>query len=89
MTDADLAMEAGADTIAGRLSRVRGRIAAAAVAAGRDPRSVALVAVSKTHGIPAIREALAAGQRIFGENRVQEATAKFPLLKAEFPVPSP
>ena len=85
MTDADLAMEAGADTIAGRLSRVRGRIAAAAVAAGRDPRSVALVAVSKTHGIPAIREALAAGQRIFGETRVQEATAKFPLLKAEFP----
>jgi pyridoxal phosphate enzyme (YggS family) len=44
-----------------------------------------LVAVSKTHGVAAIREALAAGQRLFGENRVQEAAAKFPALKAQHP----
>ncbi len=64
---------------------MREQIAEAATSAGRDPRSVALVAVSKTHGIRAVREALGAGQRIFGENRVQEAQTKFPQLKAEFP----
>jgi pyridoxal phosphate enzyme (YggS family) len=85
MSDADLAMEAGEDAIAARLNTVRNQIAKAAVAAGRDPRSVALVAVSKTHGIGAVRQALAAGQRVFGENRVQEALAKFPQLKTEFP----
>jgi pyridoxal phosphate enzyme (YggS family) len=85
MNDADLATDAAGDTIAARLRLVQGQIAKAAAAAGRDPRSVALVAVSKTHGIGAVRQALAAGQRIFGENRVQEAMAKFPQLKAEFP----
>ena len=60
-------------------------MADAAVAAGRDPRSVALVAVGKTHSATAIAEAVAAGQRIFGENRVQEAKVKFPALKAEHP----
>jgi pyridoxal phosphate enzyme (YggS family) len=85
MNDADLATDAAVDAIAARLERVREQIAEAATAAGRDPRSVALVAVSKTHGVRAVREALAAGQRIFGENRVQEAQAKFPQLKAEFP----
>ena len=64
---------------------MRARIAEAATAAGRDPRSVALVAVSKTHGIRAVRHALAAGQRIFGENRVQEAASKFPQLRADYP----
>src|ERR1051326_4950156 len=49
------------------------------------PRSVALVAVSKTHRIRTVRQALAAGQRIFGENRVQEAASKFPQLRAEYP----
>lgn len=44
-----------------------------------------LIAVSKTHDIAAIREALKAGQRLFGENRVQEAETKFPQLRAEFP----
>jgi pyridoxal phosphate enzyme (YggS family) len=44
-----------------------------------------LVAVSKTHGADKVRELLAAGQRVFGENRVQEAQEKFPALKAEFP----
>jgi pyridoxal phosphate enzyme (YggS family) len=85
MNDADLATEEGGDAIAARLTAVRDKIAQAATAAGRDPRSVALVAVSKTHGIRAVRQALAAGQRIFGENRVQEAASKFPQLRADYP----
>jgi pyridoxal phosphate enzyme (YggS family) len=85
MSDGDLAMEGADDAIAARLSAVRDGIARAATAAGRDPRSVALVAVSKTHGIRAVRQALAAGQLIFGENRVQEAASKFPQLRAEYP----
>jgi pyridoxal phosphate enzyme (YggS family) len=68
---------------ADHLAEVQGRIAAAARAAGRDPASVTLVAVSKTHGAPRVRELLAAGHRVFGENRVQEAEEKFPALKAE------
>jgi hypothetical protein len=63
-------------TIADRLAAVRERIAAAARSAGRDPSSVLLVAVSKTFPIDAIREAYAAGQRDFGENRVQEGLQK-------------
>lgn len=85
MDNHDPATESTADAIATRLERVRSAIADTARAAGRDPRSVALVAVSKTNGIDAVRAALEAGQRIFGENRVQEAGAKFPALKAEFP----
>ena len=57
--------------IAGRLAGVQDRIAAAARSAGRDPSTIRLVAVSKTFPIDAIREAYAAGQRDFGENRVQ------------------
>ncbi len=63
-------------TIADRLSGIRVRIAAAARSAGRDPSSVRLVAVSKTFPTRLIREAYAAGQRDFGENRVQEALQK-------------
>jgi pyridoxal phosphate enzyme (YggS family) len=74
-------MSAGAD----RLAEVRQHIAAAARAAGRDPAAVTLVAVSKTHGADRVRELLDAGQRVFGENRVQEAEEKFPALKAEYP----
>ena len=74
-------MTAGAD----RLAEVRQHIAAAARAAGRDPASVTLVAVSKTHGADRVRELLDVGQRVFGENRVQEAEEKFPALKAEYP----
>jgi PLP dependent protein len=74
-------MTAGAD----RLADVRQHIAAAARAAGRDPAAVTLVAVSKTHGANRVRELLDAGQRVFGENRVQEAEEKFPALKAECP----
>jgi len=63
-------------SIAERLTEIRGRIAAAASSAGRDPASVRLVAVSKTFPIEAVREAFDAGQRDFGENRVQEALQK-------------
>ena len=63
-------------TIADRLTEVLARIARAARSAGRDPSSVTLVAVSKTFPLSAVREAYAAGQRVFGENRVQEALEK-------------
>ena len=63
-------------TIADRLTEIRERIASAARSAGRDPSSVRLVAVSKTFPIEAIADAYAAGQRDFGENRVQEALQK-------------
>ena len=71
--------------IARRLAELRGRITAVAIDAGRQADDIALIAVSKTHPGEAVRAALEAGQRAFGENRVQEATAKFPALKAEFP----
>lgn len=64
---------------------VKTRIAAAEREAGRDAGSVTLVAVSKTFEADAIRPVIEAGQRVFGENRVQEAQAKWPALKAEFP----
>jgi pyridoxal phosphate enzyme (YggS family) len=67
------------------LDQVKGRIAEAARSAGRDPASVTLIAVSKTHGADRVRELLVVGQRVFGENRVQEAQEKFPALKAEYP----
>jgi PLP dependent protein len=63
-------------SIADRLTVVRERISAAARSAGRDPSTVRLVAVSKTFPVNLIREAYAAGQREFGENRVQEALQK-------------
>jgi len=63
-------------SIADRLAGVRARIDAAARSAGRDPTSVRLIAVSKTFPIDSVREAYAAGQRDFGENRVQEALQK-------------
>jgi pyridoxal phosphate enzyme (YggS family) len=59
---------------------VRARIAAAAVRSGRPADAVALVAVSKTVPAAVVQEAVAAGQRLFGENRVQEAAAKAPAL---------
>ena len=71
--------------VAANLAAVRRRIEAAAEAAGRALDAVALVAVSKTQPAEAVRAALVAGQRIFGENRVQEALAKFPALRREFP----
>ena len=67
-----------------RLADVKGRIADAAARAGRDPADIRLIAISKTFGADAIAPVLAAGQRVFGENRVQEAQAKWPPLKARF-----
>ncbi|MFH1033704.1 MAG: YggS family pyridoxal phosphate-dependent enzyme, partial [Pseudomonadota bacterium] len=63
-------------SIAANLREVRERLARAAIAAGRDPAGVRLVAVSKTQGAAAVRQALAAGQMIFGENYAQEAQDK-------------
>ncbi|MFN4283652.1 MAG: YggS family pyridoxal phosphate-dependent enzyme [Alphaproteobacteria bacterium] len=63
------------------LARVRAEIAEAARAGGRDPSAVTLIAVSKGHDAVAAATALAAGQRVFGENRVQEAQAKWPSLR--------
>ena len=71
--------------IAENLALVREKIARALDAAGRRKDSARLIAVSKSHDESAVREALAAGQRDFGENRVQEAQAKFPALKRAFP----
>ena len=68
-----------------RLSAVRGHIARAAAMAGRDPEHIHLIAVSKTHDVAAIRPLIAAGQHVFGENRVQEAQAKWPVLREETP----
>lgn len=70
------------DPIADNIRRVRDRIANAAIASGRKPEGITLVAVSKTKPVEAVRAALAAGQTVFGENRVQEAMAKFPPLRA-------
>lgn len=64
-----------------RLALVRQEIALAAEAADRAPDSVKLVAVTKTVAVPVIAETIAAGQRCFGENRVQEAHGKWPALK--------
>jgi hypothetical protein len=71
-----------ATAIADNLRHVRDRIANAAIKAGRKPEEITLVAVSKTKPIEAIGAALTAGQTVFGENRVQEAAAKFPALRA-------
>jgi len=70
------------DAIRDNLRRVHDRIANAAIAAGRRPQDVTLVAVSKTKPIDSVRAALQAGQTVFGENRVQEAMTKFPPLRA-------
>ncbi|MEZ2129996.1 MULTISPECIES: YggS family pyridoxal phosphate-dependent enzyme [unclassified Sinorhizobium] len=68
-----------------RLNDVRSRIAAAEHHSNRPTASVQLVAVSKTFDADAIRPAIDAGQRVFGENRVQESQGKWPRLKAETP----
>ena len=72
-------------SIAGRLIEVRARIDAAARSAGRSPDSVRLIAVSKTFPVSAIHEAFAAGQRDFGENRVQEGLQKI-AVSTEFSI---
>jgi PLP dependent protein len=74
-----------ATAIRENLARLRDRIAEACLRANRAPGSVSLVAVSKTHPAEAVEAALAAGQTVFGENRVQEAAAKFPALRPAHP----
>jgi PLP dependent protein len=64
---------------------IRGRITAAAREVRRDPGDVTLIAVSKTFGAEDIVPVIEAGQRVFGENRVQEAKGKWPALKARYP----
>jgi pyridoxal phosphate enzyme (YggS family) len=66
-----------------RLAEVQAKIAGAATRAQRRPEDIRLIAVSKTHDAPAIRPLIAAGQRHFGENRVQEAAVKWPELRGE------
>jgi pyridoxal phosphate enzyme (YggS family) len=68
------------DSIAGRLADVRARIARAAARAGRDAAGVRLVAVSKTYGAGHVAAAMAAGQRDFGENKVQEGLQKIGVM---------
>lgn len=79
----------GFEHVAANLREIRARITAACearVGAAREtPAAVQLVAVSKTHPAEAVIAALEAGQRVFGENRVQEAAAKFPALRASHP----
>lgn len=71
--------------VAANLAAVRARIDAAARGAGREAGEVALVAVTKVHGPERIEPALAAGHRVFGENRVQEAHGKWPALQQRYP----
>jgi PLP dependent protein len=68
-----------------RLQAVQREIGAACGEIGRDPANVTLVAISKTFAAAAVEPVIMAGQRVFGENRVQEAKAKWPALKAKYP----
>ena len=80
-----MAMTAAPTTTTSGLAAVRAEVARACREAGRDPAAVTLVAVSKTFAAEAIEPVIAAGQRVFGENRVQEAKAKWPPLMAKYP----
>jgi PLP dependent protein len=73
------------DSAEHRLAEVHARMAAAAKRAGHSTDDFALIAVSKTQGAEAITPLIAAGQRRFGENRVQEAAEKWPALRAAYP----
>ena len=79
-----MAMENGTGA-ADRLAEITQRIAAAAREAGRAADDVTLIAVSKTFGAEAILPVIEAGQRAFGENRVQEAKGKWPALREAMP----
>jgi PLP dependent protein len=76
---------AALSTVETPLAKVRAEIARGCAEAKRDPASVALVAISKTFGSEAIAPVIAAGQKVFGENRVQEAKAKWPALMERHP----
>jgi hypothetical protein len=71
--------------VPGKLATVRAQIEAAAKEAGRDPSSVTLIAVSKAQPLERLEAALAAGQRVFGENYVQEAAGRWPALRERYP----
>jgi hypothetical protein len=73
------------NTAAARLAEVHANIARVCKPARRKPGDVTLIAVSKTHGPEAFQPLLDAGQRVFGENRVQEAAAKWPALREAYP----
>lgn len=77
-------LETPAAEVPARLAAIAARVAQAATDVGRAPGSVDLVAVSKTHAAEIVAPALAAGHRVFGENRVQESKAKWPALRERF-----
>ena len=85
MIPSDTAPHSADPDIAANLAEVQAKVAEAARAAGRDPAAVTLVAVGKTFPADRMLPALAAGQRAFGENRVQEAEEKWPALRDRFP----
>jgi PLP dependent protein len=78
-------ISAPAGTIDTPLAKVREQLAHACAEAKRDPSSVTLVAITKTFNANAIEPVIAEGQRVFGENRVQEAKAKWPAIKERHP----
>ena len=78
-------MTVAAHDISSELAKVREQIAAACREAGREPASVTLIAVTKTFGADAIEPVIAAGQKTFGENRVQESKAKWPAIRERHP----
>jgi len=73
------------ENAASRLAEIRANIARVCKPARREPSSVTLIAVSKTHDAPTIQPLIDAGQRVFGENRVQEAQGKWPALREAHP----
>lgn len=77
--------QSAAPTAAERLAEINQAIARAARIAGRDAAGAALIAVAKTKPVEAIVDLMEAGHRLFGENRVQEAEAKYPALKEQHP----
>ena len=85
MIPSDTAPHSADPDIAANLAEVQAKVAEAARAAGRDPAAVTLVAVGKTFPADHMLPALNAGQRAFGENRVQEAEEKWPGLRTRFP----
>jgi pyridoxal phosphate enzyme (YggS family) len=84
MSDPVPQSQSGTHDVAAALAAVQAEIAAACRDSNRDPASVTLIAVSKTFGADAIEPAIAAGQRVFGENRVQETKAKWPDIRARY-----
>lgn len=85
MVQDQIAQDQIAQETPARLAEILARIARAARDAGRSPQDVTLVCVSKTFGPEAVKPTLQAGQRVFGENRVQEAMEKWPPLRDIFP----